>query len=131
MVEERAYWVKSQPPVAQAAVGVMAAGWAGRPDSVSFGGAFHGAHPPSVPVQVPDEPPASFVLGSSETSTGLLHALAHAGRATFGLVLLPGSAVKVGRNRLWHLRAEIASRLPPELHRLTTRGRSGELAFVK
>jgi len=131
MVEERAYWVKSQPPVAQAAVSVMAAGWAAQADSVSFGGAFHGAYPPSVPVQISDEPPASFVLGSEETSTGLLHVVAGAGGATFGLVLLPGAAVKVGRNRLWHLRNEVASRLPPELNGLLTRGRSGELAFVR
>jgi len=129
VVEGHAYWVKSQIPVAQAAVSVMATGWAARPDSISFGGAFHGAYLPAVPVHIPDEPPASVVLGSAETRTGLLHVVARAGGATFGLVLLPGSAVKVGRNRLWHLREGFTAGLSPELCRMMTRGRSGRVDF--
>ena len=128
--EQHLYWVKSGPPVAQAPVSVSASAWAGTPDSASFSGAFHGAHPPSVPVEIGEEPPKSCVVGASQTTTGMLHVVAQLGRAAFGVVLLPASAVKVGRNRLWHLREPIASRLSPELQRLLTRGRSGEIKLI-
>jgi hypothetical protein len=129
-IDQRLYWVKSQPPVARAVVSFSAHGWAARPGCVSVAGAFHGAYLPSMPVEISDEPPASCVIGSSPTSTGMLHVVARLGRVAFAVVLLPGSAVRVGRNRLWHLREGIASQLPPELHRLTTRGRSGKVAFT-
>ena len=128
-IDARLHWVKSGPPAARAVVCVLAAGWAARPDSVSFTGAFHGAYLPSVQVDIPDEPPASCIIGPSLTRTGMLHVVARLDRAAFGVVLLPGSAVKVGRNRLWHLREDVASGLSPELHSLTTRGRSGEVSF--
>jgi len=128
-MDQRLYWVKSRPPVARAVVTLSVGGWAARPGFVSFSGGFHGASPPSVPVEIGDEPPASCIIGSPRTSTGLLHLVARVGRAAFGVVLLQASAVKVGRSRLWHLREEIASELSPELALLTTRGRSGEVAF--
>jgi hypothetical protein len=123
------YWVKSQPPLTQASVTVFASAWSGTQNSVSFSGAFHGAHPPSVPVGFVGELIKSCVLGPSKTTTGLLHLVAQLGRAAFGVVLLPASAVKVGRNHLWHLREPIASLLPPRLHSIMTRGRTGELEF--
>jgi len=130
-IDQGVYWVKSQPPVARGVVRFSVWGWAGRPCCVSFAGGFHGAGTPSVPVEISDEPPTSCIVGSSRTSTGLLHVVARIGRAAFGVVLLPASAVKVGRNRLWHLREGIASELSPELHHLTTRGRSGEVGFAR
>ncbi len=120
-------WAKSQPPLAQAPVSVAASACAGTPISVSFTGAFHGAYPPSVPVEISEEPPKACVLGASQTTMGTLHVVAQLGRAAFGVVLLPASAVKVGRNRLWQLREPLASTLGPELQRLLMGGRSGEL----
>ena len=131
VIDHRASWAKSQPAVAQAPLVILATGWAESPGSVSFSGGFHGASLPSAPVDLSAEPPASVVLGPSRTKTGLLHVVARAGRAALAVVLVPGSAVKVGRNRLWHLRDEFASRLPPDLQRLMTRGRSGQLVFAR
>jgi hypothetical protein len=128
-LDQRLYWVKSQPPVLRASVSVFTSAWAELPRSVSFSGVFHGAYLPSIPVDLSEEPPASVMIGSSSASTGALHVVARLKNVGFGVVLLPGSAVKVGRNRLWHLR-EPATRLPPELHRLVTRGRSGEIVIA-
>jgi hypothetical protein len=128
--EHHLYWVKSGPPVAQAPASVSASAWAGTPNSVSFSGAFHAAHPPSVPVEIREEPPKACVIGASQTTTCMPHVTAQLGRAAFAVVLLPASAVKVGRNRLWHVRESIASRLSPELQRLLTRGRSGEIRLM-
>ena len=128
--DERFFWVKSDPPVLRASVSVSAFAWSGRPEAVSFAGSFHGAFSGSVPVTLSEEPPTSVVIGSPSSSTGLLHVVAHIRDVWFGVVLLPGSAVKVGRNRLWHLREALASRLPPDLKQLMTRGRSGEIAIT-
>ncbi len=130
LVDQRLYWVKSQPPVARPAVSFSAHGWADRAGSVSATGSFHGAFLPSVPVEISDDPPASCVIGESATSTGTPHIVAQLEGVVFAVLLLPASAVKVGRNRLWHLRDGIAPRLPPELRRLATRGRTGQVAFV-
>ncbi len=121
------YWAKSERPAAQPAVSFTASGWAARPSSVSAAGSFHGAFPPSAPVEIRDEPPRACVLGPSTAVTGAPHLVAQLGGATFGVVLLPASAVKVGRNGLWHLRDDAAARLPPALRELTTRRRAGEL----
>jgi hypothetical protein len=126
---QRFFWAKSQSPVLRASMGVAA--WASStPGLASFSGGFHGASLPSMPVKLGEEPPTSVVIGSSSSSTGLLHVVAQLKDIGFGIVLLPGSAVKVGRNRLWHLREALASRLPPDLKQLMTRGRSGEIAIT-
>lgn len=129
--DQRLFWVKSQPPVIRAPVSVSASGWNDRPSPVSFTGAFHGAYPPSVPVEITDEPPKSCVIGSSRTTTGSLQVVARLGPGLFGIVLLPGSVVRVGRNRLWHLDERLASKLAPDLQRLLTRGRNGTIELTR
>jgi hypothetical protein len=94
---------------------------------VSVTGTFHGAFLPSAPTEATNEPPASCLIGEPVTSTGTLHVVGRLEKIVFAVVLLPAPAVKVGRNRLWHLRENIAARLPPELRELTTRRRSGEV----
>jgi hypothetical protein len=130
LVDRRFYWVKSQPPLARPAVSFSAHGWAARSGSVSVTGSFHGGFLPSVPVEISNEPSASCVIGQTTASTGTPHVVARVEGVAFVVLLLPAPAVKVGRKRLWHLREDLASRLTPELHRLATRGRSGEHAFV-
>lgn len=130
LVDRRFYWVKSQPARGRPTVSFSAHGWASRSGSVSVTGSFHGAFLPSVPVEINDEPPTSCVIGETTAKTGTPHVVARIERVAFVVLLLPASVLKVGRNRLWHLREDLASRLNPDLHRLATRGRSGEHAFV-
>jgi hypothetical protein len=124
---KRLYWVKSHPPTVQPAVGFSAHGWAAHPGSVSVTGSFHGAYLPSMPINISNEPPASCVMGPLEGRTGTPHVVMRLDELVFAVVLFPASAIKVGRNRLWHLREGLASHLPPNLQRLLTRGRSGEV----
>jgi hypothetical protein len=126
-VEDHLYWVKSHPPVAGPAASFSAHGWAARPGSVSLTGSLLGAFLPSVPVEINQEPPASCVIGEAAASTGTPHVVAQLGGVVFGVLLLPAAAVKVARNRLWHLREDIASRLPPGLQQLLMKGRSGRV----
>ena len=128
--DQRVYWVKSQPPVARPVVSFSVHGWAARPSSVSVTASFHGAFVPSVPVEIGQEPDASCVIGTSAANTGTPHVVARIEDVVFAIVLLPASVIKVGRNRLWHLRDNIARPLPPDLFRLATRGRRGEIAFL-
>jgi hypothetical protein len=126
--DERLYWVKSQPPIACPPVSFSVHGWAARSTcSVSVMGSFHGAFLPSMPVEIGQEPPVSCVIGQSAASTGTPHVVARVAGVVFAVLLLPSSAIKVGRNRLWRLREELARSLPPELHQIATRGRTGEI----
>jgi hypothetical protein len=129
VVDSGFYWVKSQPPVLRPAVSFSTHGWAARPCYVSVTGTFHGAFLPSAPADASDEPPASCVIGDPMASTGTPHVIGRLKEVAFAVLLLPASAVKVGRNRLWHLRESIAERLPRALRDLTTRRRSGEVSW--
>ncbi len=90
-------------------------------------GSLHGAYLSSAPVELGQALPSSCAIGPSVTTTGTAHVVARVAGVTFVVVLLPASAVKVGRNRLWHLRDDLAARLSPEVRGLLTRGRSGEM----
>lgn len=60
------------------------------------------------------------------TATGRAHQIAEAAEAAFVVVVLPKSLLKVGRNRLWRFREEIAAALPTDL-RLFAGRRTGIL----
>jgi hypothetical protein len=129
-VDQRVYWVKSQPPAVRPAVGFSAHGWAARPGAVSVAASFHGSVLPSAPAEIGEEPPAACAIGASATAAGTLHVVARIERVAFAVLLLPASAVRVGRNRLWHLREDVASQLPSDQRLLLTRGRSGALTIA-
>jgi hypothetical protein len=127
VTDERFYWVKSHPPADRPQVSFSMARWAGIPGSVSATGSFHGAYLPSLPIDVDEEPPVACILGDSAVKAGTPHFVVQVKGVALAVVLLPASAIKVGRNRLWHLRETIAARLRPRLSVLLTRGRSGRI----
>jgi hypothetical protein len=43
------------------------------------------------------------------------------------VLLLQGRFLKTGRHRLWRMREELASSLPPRIRELLTRRRSGSI----
>jgi hypothetical protein len=125
VVDGRVYWAKSEPPAERPAVSFSAFGWAGCAGSVYFTGSFHGTFLPAVPVEIGVAPPEACILGKLTAIVGVPHVVAQIGGVLFAVVLLPASAVRVGRNRLWRLREGIADGLPEGPRRLFTRGRSG------
>jgi len=119
--------VGASVPADRPQVSFSMTGRARHPGSVSATGSFHGAYLPSLPVDIDEEAPAACILGDSAVKTGAPHFVVRVKSVAFAVVLLPASAKKVGRNRLWHLRETIAARLRPGLRVLLTRGRSGRI----
>jgi hypothetical protein len=120
-------WVRSKPPVADPEVEVSLHRWADRTDGASLAASFHGALPPSVPVPCGDRPREACRVNEGRVTMGRPTVVAAVGEVWFAVLLLPGAAVRVARNRLWHLRDELAGSLPEAVRRLMTRGRTGLL----
>ncbi|HEY6462945.1 MAG TPA: hypothetical protein VIY73_22395 [Polyangiaceae bacterium] len=123
--EGRITWVKSRPPAPRLDVSFSTAGWVHSPGSVSATGSLHGAYLPAVRVELDDDPPAACVVGKPAVKVGSPHPVMETGRAFFAIVVLPASAVTVGRNRLWRARESIVAGLDAAQAVLLTRGRSG------
>ena len=122
------YWVKASPATMNPAVQVSLHARAGCVvGQASFAAGLHGAFLPSVPVACGNDLIAACTFGSTHAVTGRPHLVAEIDGATFIVVLLQGSVLKGGRNRLWHLRDELASSLPTDLHQLLAHGRTGNL----
>jgi len=123
-----ALWVKAAPATVSLKVGVSLHA---RPGYVrgraSFTAGFHGAGLPSATIACTDDLTTSCTLGETHAVTGRPHLVAASNSVAFVVVLIPGSAVKVGRSRLWHLREEIRALLPADLRELLTRRRTGTL----
>jgi hypothetical protein len=62
--------------------------------------------------------------------TGRVSVLASADRADILVLLLQAGVFKIGRNRLWRLRDEYASVLPPRAREVLTRRRTGSMAVA-
>ena len=91
----------------------------------SLAASLHGAFLPTVPVACGDDLPAACTFGSSHAVTGRPHLVAEIDSSAFIVLMLQGSVLKVGRNRLWHLRKELASALPADLRQSLAQGRTG------
>lgn len=124
-------WVKAAPAMVSPAVGVSLHA---RPGYVrglaSFAAGFHSAGLPSATIACADDLTASCTLGATHAVTGRPHLVAESGGVAFVVVLIPGSGVKVGRSRLWHLREEMRASLPADLREILTRRRTGTLSIL-
>lgn len=119
-------WAKASPATMNPGVQVSVHARAGCVDGqASFAASLHGAFLPTVPVVCGDDLPAACTFGSSHAVTGRPHLVAEVDGTAFIVLMLQGSVLKVGRNRLWHLRDELASALPADLRQLLVRGRTG------
>ena len=119
------FWVKSLPSAMHPDVEVSLHARAGYlPGRATLTGSLFGAVLPAVPIACGDDLTKDCNLGSMATGTGSAHALAEVAGAAFVLIVFPKTLVKVGRNRVWHLRSEHASSLEGPL-RIFARGRTG------
>ncbi len=106
------YWVKSNPAALNPPISASLHARADYKERASFAISVHGGFLPSVQVSCGEDLTAACTFGSKSAIAGRAHLLAEAECVAFIVVILQGSVVKVGRNRLWHLRSKLASSLP-------------------
>src|SRR5204863_441239 len=121
-----AQWARSAPAIANPPLEVSLSGYLPEADGATFTGRLHDAYLPAVPVSCGRDLTGTCTLATGPLVTGVLHRVAATTTAELSIVLLPGSALKVGRNRIWHLREELASALPAPLRAVLTRARTGD-----
>jgi len=125
---EAAHWVKCGPPAASLGVSIVLSRYADRrPPLASVACSIGRGCLPVVPVPAGEDLPASLRVATGAHPLGTLRPLLRAPPLEFLALLLPGPAVRMGRNRLWRLREEQAAALPGPLRSLLTRGRAGHL----
>lgn len=127
----KVHWAKAPTiaPTLPVNVGLHAyAGYAAT--RATFSAAMGGASLPGVPVAAPAKLDEICPPGPRSFSAGRVIPLACTEGAAFVVLVLPGIAVKMGRNHLWRLRDELASSLPMDIRELLTRRRSGEFGMA-
>jgi hypothetical protein len=124
------HWVKSVPATGQP-VGFRLHAYADySPSLATLGASVGDAFLPAVPVAYSGSPGRTCAIGASPIMTGRVSVLASADRADILVLLLQTGVFKTGRNRLWRLRDEYASVLPPRAREVLTRRRTGSMAVA-
>lgn len=122
------WWIKSGPASADHALQVSLTAYADqRVPGATFAAGFAEAWLPGVPVRCGVDPERACAIGAARAAAGQPHRVAEIDGTSFVVILLPGAAVKTGRNRLWRLRDELAADFPEDVRTLLTRRRSGEI----
>ena len=135
LTRDTLFWIKSAPAAVSQPVTVSLSAYADHSldkatfalDQATFVPSVGGASLPGVPVPCVDDLSQACTLGVAEQVTGHVCCLASARNVSFLALILPGSVVKVGRNRLWHLRGTLAPLLSLPVRDLLTRRRSGSI----
>lgn len=95
------------------------------PEGATFATSLGGSGLPAVPIPTGANLAASCLLHPGSSQTGRAHIVATAEGVAFVVVLFQRAEIKVGRNRLWRLRDELAAGLPQPVREILTRGRTG------
>jgi hypothetical protein len=80
---------------------------------------------PGVPVPVSPDLSDACDIEPGVLTTGRVTRVARTGSASFLVLLIQRSCLKVGRKRLWRLREEVAASLPEAARQLLTHRRTG------
>jgi hypothetical protein len=97
------------------------------PERATFTASMAGAYLPGIPVPVQSDLAHACSVEDGIVTTGRVSRLARAESAAFYVLLVPGGILEMGRKRLWRVRDEVASLLPPNLRELLTRRRTGSV----
>ena len=120
------YWVKAPTVATTLSVGVSLHAHAGySPGRATFGAELGGACLPSVSVAAPGNVDDVCTRGRVKLTTGRVVTLARTDDVAFVAIVLPNNVLRVGRNRLWRVRDDVASPLAADVRTLLTRRRSG------
>jgi hypothetical protein len=122
------YWVKSSPPSLELPVSIRVAAYADGSDdrctvTLGLGGSFLPGFPAPATPGLP-----ALALGAGTHPLGTALSIVQAPSVELCVVLVPGSLVEMGRNRLWRLRDRQAPHVPEPIRTLLTRRRSGRIA---
>lgn len=122
------FWVKSRPAEAILPVEVSLHAYADySPARATFTAGMGGSVLPGVPVAHGADLETSCTVAAPQLMTARAELLAQADQATFAVLLVQSRFLKVGRHRLWRLREEVASSLPPRVREILTHRRTGTI----
>jgi hypothetical protein len=123
------HWIKAPGIGLALPVEVSLSAYAGgRPEGATLGAALAGGYLPGVPVpsmQLAGDP---RVLVPTGFQMGRVTCLARTEAVAFLVLVLPRESVTMERHRLWRVREQLASSLPPDVRQLLTRRRTGTVA---
>jgi len=124
------FWVKSTPAALSQPVDMSLHAYADySARQATFAASMGGTVLPGVPVSCGGDLASSCTLGPPRFTTARAEQLAQADKAAFVVLLIQGRFLKVGRQRLWRLREELASSLPPRVREILTRRRTGTIRW--
>ena len=118
-------WAKSARPVLRPELRLTFSDCAPPTPHRWFKAVFHDAFLPDVPLAIGDPPSACSVAPS--VTLGRARTIVTAGGVSVALLLLPATALRVGRCGLWRVRDEALGASPDGVRTLLTRGRRGGL----
>jgi hypothetical protein len=123
------HWVKAGPAPAQT-IRLSLTTDAGRSsERATLGASIGDVALPGVPVAYRGSASDACVISTAPIATGRASALASAEKAVVVLLIIQRDLLKVGRNRLWRVREDLASSFPPHVRELLTRRRSGRYSL--
>jgi hypothetical protein len=124
------FWVKSTPAAVSLPVDISLHAYAEySAGQATFSAGLGGAVLPGVTVAYGVDLACCCTLGPARVTTARLEQLAQADTAAFVVLLIQGRFLKVGRHRLWRIRDELASSLPPHVGEILTRRRTGSIPW--
>ena len=86
---------------------------------------------PGIPVDCGRDLTAFCELGRPNLTTARVERLAQVDVAAFVVFLMQGRFLKLGRHRLWRVREEIASGLPPRVREILVTAGVGGLVGIR
>ena len=124
------FWAKSAPPAAVQPVHISLHAYErDRSGAATFAAGVADSFLPGVPTSGAHDLAAVPMPGPARFTTGRVTQLAATTEVSFHVLVLQRPIVTVGRKRLWRVRDELASALPPRACELLTRRRSGTLGM--
>ena len=119
-------WVKSPPASPNLTVDVSLHAQADHSlERATFGAGLGRERLPGVAVSCGADLAHACAIGPASATTGRAHRVAEIDGVAFHVVLIQGSLLKTGRNRLWRLADRLAAELPAEVREILTRRRTG------
>jgi len=127
---DEVFWAKSLPAMPTLSVDISLHAYADHlPERATFVAGLGGTILPGVPIACGADLVAACTLGRSNLTTARAERLAQVDVAAFVVLLVQGRFLQVGRHRLWRVREETASTLPPRVREILTRRRSGTIRW--
>ena len=124
------FWAKAPVVAATLEVQITLSAYAdSTPDRATFTASVGGAFLPGVPIGIEGRLEDVCALRPQFLTTGRVTCMAETKEASFLAVVLPREVLKMGRNHLWRVRDDLATRLPSTVRELLTRRRSGTMTL--